>query len=160
MKRICMAAAMAALCSVSAAAQATHLTSDPLTGLPLIPATDPSRSGAKISPEMAKYMGNAPTPMPRARICKSAYQGNFYTTTNSTLDATVAWYTSHLTGFKKTQNAAGSTIVFANGDRTAVVIVMGKPGGDTDSVAYERYQPGLSAKTIASMTQGRSIACA
>ncbi|MGH7648685.1 MAG: hypothetical protein ACREND_11240 [Gemmatimonadaceae bacterium] len=108
---------------------------------------------------MAKYMGNDPTAMPPATICRSKYQGNFYTTMNSTLDATVAWYTAHLTGFKKTQNSAGSTFAFTNTDRTIVVIVIGKPGWDTNSVAYERYQPGRSAKTIASITQGNNIAC-
>lgn len=160
MKSIFLSLAMVALCSASAAAQGTHLTNDPLTGLPLIPATDPTRSGAKLPnlpASMLKNMGNAPTAMPPAIVCKSKYQGNFYTVSNSKTDATITWYASHLHGFTKAQNSAGSTIVFFNGDRTLVVIVMGEPGGEAASVAYERYHPGLSRKTITGITQGKVL---
>ena len=52
-----------------------------------------------------------------------------------------------------------SQTVFYNSDRTIVIIVTGNPGalGENTaaySVAYERYQPGLSEKTITGMTQG------
>ena len=41
--------------------------------------------------------------MPDARICKSKFEGNFYSLFNIKVDAAVAWYSSHLSGFKKIQ---------------------------------------------------------
>lgn len=160
MKRTCLWVVMTALCWTSAAAQGTHLTKDPLTGLPLIPATDPTRSGSpppNVSPTLLKYMGNAPVEMPGAVICRSKFQGNFYQLVNSKTDAIIAWYGSHLPGFKTARSATGSTTVFFSDDRTILVIVMGTPGGNANSVSYERYQPGLSQKTITGLTQGKML---
>ena len=68
-------------------------------------------------------------------------------------------------GFNKVSGYESRTsqIAFYNSDRTILIIVTGKPGAageDTDaySVAYERYQPGLSEKTVTSLTQGK-ISC-
>ena len=60
-------------------ASAAILTTDPLTGLPLYPATD-SRL----------HLGNDPTKIPSAQICKSQMQGNFYVVYDSKMDATLA----------------------------------------------------------------------
>ena len=98
MKTICLYAAMLALSFANAAGQAKVLTSDPLTGLPLIPATDP---GNRTSGLALTY--NEPTKMPGAQICKSKYQGNFYSLYKIKVDAAVMWYSSHLSGFKKVQ---------------------------------------------------------
>ena len=70
-------------------ANAETLTSDPLTGLPLDPATD-SRL----------HLGNEPTKIPDTQVCNSKMQANFYMVYDK-VDATVAWYTAHLAGFHK-----------------------------------------------------------
>lgn len=64
-------------------ASAATLTTDPLTGLPLYPATD-SRL----------HLGNEPTKIPDTQICKSHMQANFYVVYDSKMDATLAWYTA------------------------------------------------------------------
>jgi hypothetical protein len=109
--------------------------------------------------------------MPDGRVCQSGMQGNFYSiynyfaTEHSKTDAVLAWYTSKLTGFRRFHgyDSKRSQDVFYNADGTTVVIVTGTPGADgvntnSGAVAYERYQPGLSEKTIKSLTQGK-IAC-
>src|ERR1700687_67115 len=65
------------------------LTTDPLTGLPLDPATD------------SHNLGNEPMKMHDSQICKSTMQGDFYSNVDAKVDATVAWYAGHLTGFRK-----------------------------------------------------------
>jgi hypothetical protein len=146
--------AMLALCLTTGG---QLLTKDPGTGLPLIPATD---SGNRIGD--TPYVYNQPTKMPDGHICKSTMQANFYMLFTIKVDATVAWYDAHLTGFKKVSGYGGgrSQTAFSNADGTLVVIVTGDAGAqganvDAYSVAYERYQPGLSAKTIDSLTQGK-----
>src|SRR5579863_5938089 len=67
------------------------LTADPLTNLPLYPATD-SRL----------HLGNEPTRLRESNVCGSKMQTDFYTVYDSKLDATLAWYGAHLPGFKKT----------------------------------------------------------
>jgi hypothetical protein len=138
------------------AAGSQALTKDPATGLPLIPATDPH------VPTVLTSAPNEPTKMPDGRVCKSAMQANFYSLYKIKVDATVAWYDAHLSGFKKVSGYGGgrSQTAFSNADGTLVVIVTGDAGAqganvDAYSVAYERYQPGLSAKTIDSLTQGK-----
>ncbi len=133
------------------------LTRDPATNLPLIPATD---SGARFG--SGPY--NDPTKMPDGHVCKSAMQANFYSLFKITVDAATAWYDTHLAGFKKVSGYGygRSEVAFYNSDGTLVVILTGDRGAkgenaDAFSVAYERYTPGLSAKTIASLTQERVI---
>lgn len=147
------------LALASAAGQAKVLTSDPLTGLPLIPAT-----------VVAENAGNEPVKMPGGQVCKSKMQANFYSLynyfskNNVKVSNTIAWYSSHLSGFNKVSGyeSRRSQTAFYNSDRTIVIIVTGNPGAvgeDTDaySVAYERYQPGISEKTITSLTQGKIV---
>ena len=143
----------------NALGQGKLLTNDPLTGLPLIPATDSGRHMADMS-----YTYNEPTQMPNAQICKSKFQGDFYSLYNIKVDAAVAWYSSHLSGFKKVRGyqSKRSQIAFYQPDGTIVVFVTGDSGADgenTDaySVAYERYQPGISEKTITALTEGNIV---
>lgn len=158
MRTLWLASTALLFCVANAGAQATHLTSDPLTGLPLIPATD------------ARQLGNAPVAMPDSRVCKSAMKGNFYKVydyfapTNITLGEAIAWYTAHLPGFKVVRGSdKSSRNVYYNADRTILVIVTAGTGPKGDGanvygVAYERYQPGLSPNTVTSFTLGK-IAC-
>jgi len=160
MKQTILTATIFAFCLANAAGQEKVLTNDPLTGLPLIPAT-----------VVAKNAGNKPVKMPDGKVCRSNMQGNFYSLYNYfaqnkiKLNEAIVWYATHLSQFKKIQGyeSGRSQIAFYNSDRTVVIFLTGNkgaPGEDTDaySVAYERYQPGLSEKTIASLTQGK-IAC-
>lgn len=159
MKTIFLAATMFVLCLTNALGQGKLLTNDPLTGLPLIPATDSGKHVANIS-----YTYNQPTQMPGAQICKSKFQGDFYSLYNIKVDAAVAWYSSHLSGFKKVQGyeSERSQTAFYNSDGTIVIIVTGDSGAQVEgrkaySVAYERYQPGISERTITSLTQGKIV---
>jgi hypothetical protein len=77
----------------------------------------------------------------------------------------VAWYTAHLPGFKETQGYehGRSQTAFYNAGGTIVVFITGasgRPGEDTGTygVAYQHYEPGVSEKTIVSLTQGK-LAC-
>lgn len=117
------------------AANAAHLTRDSLTQLPL-----PAITGT--------FLGNEPTEMPPAMICKSQYHGNSYQLSNATLDSAVSWYVGALKGFRHIQSADHSTHLFADPQRSIIVIVMGKAGGSATSVAYEKYEPGLSEKAL------------
>jgi hypothetical protein len=135
-------------------AGAATLTSDPLTGLPLIPATD-SRL----------HLGNEPTTIPDSQICNSKMKADFYSVFDSTVNATVAWYAARLPGFHKTHAYATnrSQDAFYNDPGTMVVSVageIGKEGEDTEtySVVYSRLQPGLSAKEIIALNQ-HHISC-
>jgi len=159
MKNAIVIAGILVLGLANAAGQGKVLTNDPLTGLPLIPAT---------------AIAKKPVKMPDGQVCKSKMQGNFYSLFSPTsyfskqtikVSEVVAWYASHLSGFNKVNGyeSRRSQTVFYSSDRTILIIVTGNPGAtgeDTDaySVGYERYQPGLSEKTITSLTQGK-IAC-
>lgn len=158
MKDIYLMMAIVALCSATAKGQGKILANDPLTALPLSPATD------------AMHRGNEPTKMPDGVVCKSKMQGNFYAIynyfakQNAKTDETVAWYGSHLTGFKKIHGYAGgrSQDAFYNANGTILVLLTGNPGAPAENtfvyaVAYERYQPGISQATIASLTQGKIV---
>jgi len=129
------------------------LTSDPLTGLPLYPATD-SRL----------HLGNEPTVLPESTVCKSKMQADFYSIYDSKVDATVAWYSAHLSGFKKTHAYAAnrSQDTFYKPDGTLVVSVTGSPGKDganTDaySVVYAHFQPGLSERALITLNQQKVV---
>src|SRR5579859_1754373 len=136
MKPLAFFAVLLVLAQV-AAAKPKVLTADPLTGLPLFPATD---SG----------FGNEPSPMPSSNLCGSKMQAEFYLLAKTKVSATVAWYGSHLAGFKKIEGYADgrSQTIFSNAGGTTLVIVTGSSGAkgedaDAYSVAYQRYQPGL-----------------
>jgi hypothetical protein len=110
------------------------------------------------------YTYNEPTKMPDGQVCKSKMQANFYSLYNIKVDAAVAWYSSHLSGFKKVSGyeSERSQTAFYNSDRTIVIFVTGDSGAKDEntkaySVAYERYQPGISEKTITAVTQGRIV---
>ena len=155
-----LCAAVLALTVMNAAGQAKVLTNDPLTGLPLIPAT-----------VLFKNVGNEPDKMPDGQVCRSKMQGNFYSLSNIMnpasalkMDAAAAWYASHLSGYKRVQGyeSGRSQIAFYKPDGTVVIFLTGQQGApdenaDAFSVAYERYQPGLSEKTIGSLTQGKIV---
>jgi hypothetical protein len=128
------------------------LTTDPLTGLPLDPATD------------FHHLGNEPMKMRDSQICKSTMQGDFYSSVDAKVDATVAWYAAHLAGFHKSHAyAAGrSQDAFYNDAGTMLVYVTGSPGKegdntDTYAVTYYLFKPGLLAKTILSFTQQKIV---
>lgn len=159
MKYTLLVAAIFVFGLANAAGQAKVLTNDPLTDLPLIPAT-----------VVTKNAGNEPVKMPGGQVCKSKMQANFYSLynyfskNNVKVSNAIAWYSSHLSGFNKVSGyeSRRSQTAFYNSDRTIVIIVTGNPGAageDTDaySVAYERYQPGISEKTIAGLTQGKMV---
>lgn len=152
MKATLLAALTLTLCFATASAQGKVHTTDSLTGLPLIPATD---SGTHF---------NDPVKMPDGGFCKSKMQAVFYSLYKIKIDAAVAWYTSHLSGFKMVRGyeSGRAQIAFSNSDGTVVLFITGSKAAegqnaDAYSVAYERYQPGLSEKTIASMTHGKML---
>jgi hypothetical protein len=129
------------------------LTTNPLTNLPLYPATD-SRL----------HLGNDPTRLPESNVCESKMQGDFYTIYDSKVDATLAWYSAHLPGFKKTRAYAAdrSQDTFYNRAGTLAVSVTGSSGKadentETYSVVYARFQPSLPEKAIISLNQQRAI---
>lgn len=129
------------------------LTTDPLTGLPVDPATD-SRL----------HLGNEPVRLPRSSVCKSIMQADFYSVYDSKVDATLAWYDAHLHGFKTTHAYAAnrSQDTFYNANGTIAVSVTGsasKEGENTDaySVVYKRFQPGLAEKTMISLNQQKLV---
>jgi hypothetical protein len=129
------------------------LTTDPLTGLPLYPATD-SRL----------HLGNEPTQLPESQVCKSKMQVDFYSVYDSKLNVTLAWYDAHLAGFKKTHAYAAnrSQDTYYKTDGTVIVSVTGSPGRDgentdTYSVLYARFQPALTEKIIVGLNQQRVV---
>ncbi len=160
MKNNVLVSLLVAFGVTSATGQGKVLTNDPLTGLPLIPAT-----------VQFKNVGNEPDKLPDAQVCKSKMQGNLYSLSNVMnpasgikMDATAEWYASHLSGFKKIQGYADGRwqIAFYNSDGTILIFITGQLGSqgenaDAFSVTYGRYQPGLSVKTIAGLTQGKFI---
>jgi hypothetical protein len=160
MKTIALCVAIFALTLGNAAGQAKVLTNDPLTGLPLIPAT-----------VLFKNVGNEPDKLPDAQVCKSKMRSNFYSLSNIMnpasalkMDAAAAWYASHLSGYKKAEGyeSGRSQIAFYNSDGINVIFLTGSLGAkgensDAFGVAYERSQPGLSEKTIIGLTQGKFV---
>ena len=131
------------------------LTADPLTGLPVFPETV-CRTASCIQ----FHTGNEPVKIPGSQVCKSKLQANMYSVPyhNAKVDATVAWYASHLAGFKKTHAYARghSNDTFYNSTGTKFVIVLGSGGKDgentdTFSITYYLLQPGLPEKSIISI---------
>jgi hypothetical protein len=111
---------MFVLCLTNATGQGKLLTSDPLTGLPLIPETDPGKHIANMA-----YTYNEPTKMPDGQVCKSKMHANFYSLHNIKVGAVVTWYSSHLSGFKKVSGyeSERSQTAFYNSDGTIVIFL-------------------------------------
>lgn len=123
------------------------LTTDPLTGLALYPATD-SRL----------RLGNEPTQLPESQVCKSKMQVDLYSVYDSKVNATLAWYDAHLPGFKKTPAYAAnrSQDTFYNADRILAVSVTGSSGKagentETYSVVYSRFSPPVRRKRLSAL---------
>ena len=136
-----------------AGGNAKLLTADPLTNLPLYPATD-SRL----------HLGNEPTRLPESTVCGSKMQTDFYTIYDSKVDATLVWYGAHLPGFKKTHAYAAnrSQDTFYNSEGTLAVSVTGSSGKadentETYSVVYSRFQPAVQEKAIIGLNQQKVI---
>src|ERR1700722_4159170 len=153
MKSSIILAIVLELCSAVIASGAKLLTADPLTGLPLYPATD-SRL----------HFGNDPTRLPELKRCGSKMQGDFYTVYDSKVDATLGWYRAHLPGFRKTHAYAASRSrdTFYNNEGTLAGSVTGSSGkagenAETYSVVYSRFQPALPEKTIISLNQQKLV---
>jgi hypothetical protein len=137
--------------AISANAAPTAKT-DPLTGLPLYPATsnvvDPGDH----------------TKLPEATICKSKMQTDFYSVYDAKVDATLAWCVAHLQGFKQTRGHADgrSQDAFYNSDGTILVSVTGSRGKEGDntatySISYHKFTPGVSEKTLLSIKDGKIV---
>lgn len=129
------------------------LTADPLTNLPLSPATD-SRL----------HLGNDPTRLPESTVCGSKMQADFYTVYDSKVDATLVWYGAHLPGFRKVHAYAAnrSQDTFYNPEGTLAVSVTGSSGKanentETYSVVYSLFQPALREKTILGLNQQKVV---
>ena len=129
------------------------LTVDPLTNLPLYPATD-SRL----------HLGNEPIRLPESSVCGSKMQADFYSVYESRVDVTLAWYSAHLSGFKKAHAYAAnhSQDTFYNPERTLAVSVTGSSSKtdentETYSVVYSRFQPALPENTIIGLNQQKVI---
>ena len=153
MKKGFAVGAILILSIASAIGQAKKLTSDPLTGLALIPAT-----------YGGQYVGNEPDKMPDAQVCRSKMHANFYPLFNVKISAATAWYASQLSGFKKVEGyeSERAQIAFYNSDRTILVILTGSRGAQGEntsaySVAYQRFEPGLAEKTVAGLAQGKIL---
>ena len=117
-------------------------TKDPVTGLPVYP-------GVKDS-----------DPLPKATVCKSQMEGDFYIVDGYKVDAVADWYSKELAGFKKYHAIADgrSQDTFFNSDGTQEVTVTGRPGGpDVYSISYGRFQPGLSASQMATFNTGKQV---
>lgn len=134
------------------AANAATLTTDPLTGLPIDPATDPN------------HVGNEPIKIPDTQICKSKMQANFYTIVDAKVDATSAWYAAHLPGFHRVHQYVDNRPQdkFYNDAGTLLVLVLGAVGKegenvDTYGVTYYSFQPGLPAKASSSFGQKKMV---
>ena len=164
MKNICLIGTILVFCLAGAYGQGK----DSLTGLPVIPAAETMVAGTSY--------GFQPAKMPDSTVCKSKMKGDFYAVQNMnvrdknvTVNTVVAWYAAHLSGFRKTQaftasrrQNAGyvSQTAFYSADRTIVIFITGTAGSQgqdtaTYGIAYEQYEPGLSEKTLSSMTQGK-----
>ena len=132
--------------TLSAPAGNKTLTNDPLTGLPIIPSPD------------RLHLGNEPTVLPDTNICGSKAKMNFYSTNGIQVDATVAWYTAQLHGFKKTHGYASerSQDTFYKPDGSMIVSITGEPGAqgqntEVHGLVYAKFEPGLTEKAIIGM---------
>lgn len=165
MRTFYVSGTMLVFCLAAAYGQAT----DSLTGLAVIPAAEVVVVGTSY--------GFRPVQVPGGVVCKSKMKGDFYALANMNVkdknikvSAVVAWYAAHLSGFKKVQGFASgsgkaggrSQTAFYNSDGTIVIVITGSLGRQeedtsTYGINYERYDPGISEKTIASLTQQKIL---
>jgi hypothetical protein len=154
MKRSTFLATIFVFCSaLIGSSTAKVLTTDPLTGFPLYPATD-SRL----------HLGNDPTRLPQSTVCGSTVEADFYSVYDSMVDATLEWYGIHLSGFKRTHAYAAkrSQDTFYNRDGTMAISVTGSSGKadentETYSVVYFRFRPAFPEKAIIGLNQQQVI---
>ena len=139
--------------TLSASGTPKLFTTDPLTNLPVHPATD-SRF----------HLGNDPTRLPDSQYCKSKMQVDFYTVYDTKVEAVVAWYSARLNGFKKAHGYFNkrSKDIFYSADGTMIVDItgsIGAPGESTDtySLSFLRFQPGIPEKTILGMIEQKVL---
>jgi hypothetical protein len=134
MKNLLVVAAIFVFSLSNAAGQAKVFTNDPLTGLPLIPAT-----------VLFKNVGNEPDKMPDGQVCKSKMQGEFYSLSTVMnpgsaikMDVATAWYASHLSGFKKIQGyeSGRPQVAFYKSDGTIVIFLTGQLGAQGETPAH------------------------
>jgi hypothetical protein len=129
------------------------LTADPLTGLPLHPATD-----SRLN------LGNAPTRLPESVVCNSKTQADFYTVYDAKVDTVLSWYSSRLPDFKRTHAYVNgrSQDTFYNADGSLAISVTGSAGKadentETYSLLYSHFQPALGEKAIIGLNQQKVI---
>ncbi len=139
--------------ALSAPAGNKTLTTDPLTGLPIVPTPD------------RLHLGNEPNVLPDTKICKSNAKMDFYSPNGIKVDATFAWYAAQLPGFKKThgQHSNRSQDTFYKPDGTMIVSITGEPGTegqntDVHGIVYGKFEPALTEKTIIGMNT-QNIVC-
>jgi hypothetical protein len=135
-------AVMTCAAVLTCGANAGGSTNDPLTGLPLYPGVTDSN------------------PLPKATVCKSQMQGDFYIVTGNRVDTVTDWYAKHLNGFKKYHAMTGSRSqdTFFNSDGTQEVTVTGTPDStDVYSISYGRFQPGLPASQMPVFNTGKQV---
>jgi hypothetical protein len=144
--------ALLALTLTAPAANKT-LTTDPITGLPIVPSPD------------RLNLGNEPNVIPDTKICKSNAKMDFYSPNDIKVDATLAWYAAQLHGFKKTHAYASgrSQDTFYKSDGTMIVSITGEPGADGENtvvhtIVYGKFEPALAEKTIIAMNT-QNIVC-
>jgi|SRR5580698_9506531 hypothetical protein len=120
-------------------------TTDAVTGLPLPDAA----SGMKL---------DSPMKLPSSQVCKSTHTIDFYSPSGIKTSAALAWYGSHLQGFRHLHGygAGRSQDIFVNTDGSLYVGVTGSPandGVDTEvyAISYASLKPGLSDKTLKGM---------
>jgi hypothetical protein len=141
-----------AMLGAAIVSEAAILTSDPMTGWPLDPATN-----SRLN------LGNAPTKIPASTICKSKVDADFFSV-YSPLDETLAWYTAHFKALKHAHADSGgrSRDTFYNSGGTTIVTVTGEPGPegqkvDTHAVVYYTFRPGIAEKTILAMLHEKIV---
>ena len=137
---------------LAASAANKTLVSDPLTGLPIV--SWPDRLN----------LGNEPTKLPGTKVCKSEMQSDFYSPNGINVAASVAWYASKLSGFKKAHGYANqrSQDTFYKSDGTAIVSITGSRGNDGEDtevqgIVYATFQPALSEKAIVGMSTQKIV---
>jgi hypothetical protein len=138
--------------TMSAPAGNKTLTTDPLTGLPIISTPDQF------------HLGNEPIVLPDTKICKSNAKMDFYSPNDIKVDATVVWYAAQLHGFKKTHgwNNKRSQDTFYKPDGTMTVSITGEPGSDGENtnvhgIVYGKFDPALTEKIILGMNTQKIV---
>lgn len=119
---------------------------DPVTKLPL-PST-----GAPL------VLYSDPTKLDDVPVCKSNSTMNMYSVRSGTVKVALAWYASHLAGFKHVHGTGSgrSQDTYYNATGTLIVSITGEPGTEGQdvkvySIIYGVIKPGVSDDVIAGM---------